>query len=73
MSEPSEERSGGKKLDEDDELLIFFSGAVRCEGNCSSGLMLSSLRATLQQSFQLLLDARREYVERTAGFLGLLH
>ena len=35
---------------------VFFSGQVVCDGNCSSGLMLSSVKAALQQSFQLLLD-----------------
>lgn len=49
-------RSEGQKLNEDEELLFFFSGQVLCDGNCSSGLMLLSVKAALQQSFQLFLD-----------------
>lgn len=55
-SQPQIVRSEGQRLNDDEELLFFFSGQVLCDGNCSSGLMLSSVKAALQQSFQLLLD-----------------
>ena len=55
-SQPQIVRSEGQRLNEDEELLFFFSGQVLCDGNCSSGLMLSSVKAALQQSFQLFLD-----------------
>lgn len=55
-TQPQIVRSESQRLNDDEELLFFFSGQVVCDGNCSSGLMLSSVKAALQQSFQLLLD-----------------
>lgn len=55
-TQPQIVRSEGQRLNEDEELLFFFSGQVFCDGNCSSGLMLLSVKAALQQSFQLFLD-----------------
>ena len=44
-----------KAPESSEEDLLFGSSKVACEGPCSSGLMYLSVRAALQQSFQLLL------------------
>eukprot|EP00439_Symbiodinium_sp_Y106_P013266 s3059_g1.t3 len=50
--------------EEEQELLLFYAGRIRCDGDaCNAGLLVTALRAALQQSFQLLLD----------GFLVLLN
>eukprot|EP00931_Biecheleriopsis_adriatica_P017394 TRINITY_DN12502_c0_g1_i1.p1 TRINITY_DN12502_c0_g1~~TRINITY_DN12502_c0_g1_i1.p1 ORF type:complete len:803 (+),score=242.28 TRINITY_DN12502_c0_g1_i1:55-2409(+) len=50
--------SDSQELNEDTHFLTFFADRVECQGKgCGAGLLLAALRAAVQQSGQLVLDA----------------